>query len=80
VLLANSTNFLAIITASLLGALCHRSLNSSEKEWSINDDAWYYGEDGAAALLLVDFAWFKFEIHFDKEDKVVKKLFNINYD
>ncbi len=51
-----------------------------EREWSIDDDAWYYGEDGAAALLLADFAWFKFEIHFDKKDKVVKKLFNINYD
>jgi hypothetical protein len=49
-----------------------------EKEWSIDDDAWYYGEDGAC--LFADFAWFKFEIHFDKENKVVKKLFNINYD
>lgn len=27
--LANSTNFFAVITASLLGAPCHRSLNSS---------------------------------------------------
>jgi hypothetical protein len=52
----------------------------NEREWSIDDDAWYYGEDGAAGLLLLDFAWFRFEIHFDKEDKVVKKLFNINYD
>jgi hypothetical protein len=49
-----------------------------DKEWSIDDDAWYYGEEGAC--FLGDFAWFKFEIHFDKEDQVARKFYNINYD
>jgi hypothetical protein len=51
----------------------------NEKEWSIDDDTWYYGEDGAAPFF-GDFAWFRFEIHFDKENKVSRKLYNINYD
>jgi hypothetical protein len=47
-------------------------------EWSINHNAWYYGEE--SPVLWGDFAWFKFEIHFDKEGKVARKDYEIYYD
>jgi outer membrane protein assembly factor BamE (lipoprotein component of BamABCDE complex) len=47
-----------------------------KEEWSIDDDTWYYGQDGAC--LFGDFAWFEFVIFFDEEGKVSGKYYDIH--
>jgi len=48
-----------------------------KEKWNIDDDTWYYGQDGAAPLF-GDFAWFEFKIDFNEKGKVSGKSYEIN--